>query len=58
MREPEVRELYVEAFKRSSFAAMMNYYRANYPAGANAAPASSNGRPKRTVQAPRPCSPG
>ena len=28
---PEVRARYVEAFRRSSFDAMMNYYRANYP---------------------------
>jgi pimeloyl-ACP methyl ester carboxylesterase len=28
--DPQARELYVEAFKRSSFAGMMNYYRANY----------------------------
>lgn len=31
VRDPEMRAKYVEAFKRSSFAAMMNYYRANYP---------------------------
>jgi pimeloyl-ACP methyl ester carboxylesterase len=29
--DPALREKYVEAFKRSSFSAMMNYYRANYP---------------------------
>ncbi len=29
--DPVMREKYVEAFKRSSFSAMMNYYRANYP---------------------------
>jgi pimeloyl-ACP methyl ester carboxylesterase len=31
VQDPALRALYVEAFKRSSFAAMMNYYRANYP---------------------------
>jgi pimeloyl-ACP methyl ester carboxylesterase len=31
VQDPAMREKYVEAFKRSSFAAMMNYYRANYP---------------------------
>lgn len=29
--DPEMRKKYVEAFGRSSFSAMMNYYRANYP---------------------------
>jgi pimeloyl-ACP methyl ester carboxylesterase len=31
VRDPEAKAKYVEAFKRSSFAGMMNYYRANYP---------------------------
>lgn len=31
VQDPAMRAKYVEAFKRSSFAAMMNYYRANYP---------------------------
>lgn len=31
VQDPVMREKYVEAFKRSSFSAMMNYYRANYP---------------------------
>ena len=34
-KDPVERPKYVEAFKRSDFAAMMNYYRANYPSGAN-----------------------
>jgi pimeloyl-ACP methyl ester carboxylesterase len=29
--DPEAREKYVEAFKKSDFEAMMNYYKANYP---------------------------
>jgi epoxide hydrolase 4 len=33
---PELKQQYVDAFSKSSFAAMMNYYRANYPTGANA----------------------
>lgn len=36
VQDPAMKPKYVEAFKRSSFAAMMNYYRANYPDGANA----------------------
>lgn len=32
VRDPAARRLYVEAFRRSSFEGMMNYYRANYPA--------------------------
>jgi epoxide hydrolase 4 len=41
IKDPKERAGYVEAFKRSDFAAMMNYYRANYPRGVgeNAAPA-------------------
>jgi pimeloyl-ACP methyl ester carboxylesterase len=31
VKDPEAKPKYVEAFKRSSFASMMNYYRANYP---------------------------
>jgi pimeloyl-ACP methyl ester carboxylesterase len=34
VQDPALREKYVEAFKRSSFSAMMNYYRANYPSTA------------------------
>jgi pimeloyl-ACP methyl ester carboxylesterase len=33
VKDPKEKPLYVEAFKRSDFAAMMNYYRANYPRG-------------------------
>jgi pimeloyl-ACP methyl ester carboxylesterase len=39
--DPEMKAKYVEAFKQSSFAAMMNYYRANYPAGNNAPAANA-----------------
>lgn len=31
VQDPTMHAKYVEAFKRSSFTAMMNYYRANYP---------------------------
>jgi pimeloyl-ACP methyl ester carboxylesterase len=31
VQDPAMHAKYVEAFKRSSFSAMMNYYRANYP---------------------------
>ena len=31
VQDPALHEKYLEAFKRSSFAGMMNYYRANYP---------------------------
>jgi pimeloyl-ACP methyl ester carboxylesterase len=31
VKEPEARKHYVEAFKRSSMEAMLNYYKANYP---------------------------
>ncbi|HVY89189.1 MAG TPA: alpha/beta hydrolase [Hyphomonadaceae bacterium] len=32
VKDPAEKQKYIEAFKRSSFAGMMNYYRANYPA--------------------------
>jgi pimeloyl-ACP methyl ester carboxylesterase len=31
VKDPEVRQRYVEAFRRSSFEAMLNYYKRNYP---------------------------
>jgi pimeloyl-ACP methyl ester carboxylesterase len=36
VKDAKARPGYIEAFKRSDFAAMMNYYRANYPRGAGA----------------------
>ena len=33
VRDPEARKRYVEAFKRSDFEAMLNYYKRNYPRG-------------------------
>lgn len=36
VRDPKEKAGYVEAFRRSDFAAMMNYYRANYPRGTGA----------------------
>jgi len=36
VKDPATKPGYVEAFKRSDFAAMMNYYRANYPRGSGA----------------------
>ena len=33
VKDPKEKAGYIEAFKRSDFAAMMNYYRANYPKG-------------------------
>ena len=31
VKDPEAKKKYIEAFKRSDFTAMMNYYRRNYP---------------------------
>lgn len=39
VKDPKEKPGYVEAFKRSDFAAMMNYYRANYPRGVGEAAA-------------------
>lgn len=42
VKDPAARPAYIEAFRRSDFAAMMNYYRANYPpAGTAAAPTAA-----------------
>lgn len=38
VRDPEARLHYIEAFKRSSFDAMLNYYKANYPSEPYTAP--------------------
>ncbi len=38
VKDPAEKPLYVEAFKRSDFAAMLNYYKANYPRGEGDAP--------------------
>lgn len=51
VKDPAERAGYVEAFGRSSFAGMLNYYRANYPSGAgDNAPVSAAATPP--VQAP------
>ena len=31
VKDPEAKKKYIEAFQRSSFAAMLNYYKRNYP---------------------------
>jgi pimeloyl-ACP methyl ester carboxylesterase len=31
VKDPEARKRYVEAFQKSDFTAMLNYYKANYP---------------------------
>jgi epoxide hydrolase 4 len=51
VRNPAEKPGYVEAFRRSDFAAMMNYYRANYPRGVgdSAAPPPSPPRVKVPV---------
>lgn len=45
VQDKEMKPKYVEAFKRSNFAAMMNYYRANYPDGTNSATALAPAAP-------------
>ena len=46
--DPEVRAKYVEAFQRSDFEAMLNYYKANYPRE----PYTEDASPLVKVQAP------
>jgi epoxide hydrolase 4 len=38
VRDPAARTRYVDAFRRSSFDAMLNYYKRNYPASGTDAP--------------------
>lgn len=45
VQDPEMKPKYVEAFGRSSFAGMMNYYRMNYPSGDNAPAADAPAPP-------------
>jgi pimeloyl-ACP methyl ester carboxylesterase len=42
VKDPAEKAKYVEAFKRSDFAGMMNYYRANYPTPVKGAPPPTN----------------
>ena len=35
VKDPQVREVYLEAFRRSSITAMLNYYRANFRSGSD-----------------------
>lgn len=54
VKDPTVKAGYIEALKRSDFAAMMNYYRANYPRGSGAeteTPATMAG-PNQRVKVP------
>jgi epoxide hydrolase 4 len=51
VRDPDARKRYVEAFQRSDFEGMLNYYKRNYPRGAGTeAPAPPENLPK--VQMP------
>lgn len=50
VQDPEMKPKYVEAFSRSSFSAMMNYYRMNYPSGDNAP--DPNAPPPPVIDAP------
>lgn len=49
VKDPKEKPGYVEAFKRSDFAAMMNYYRANYPRGVGESAAAAPSYPKIKV---------
>ena len=53
VRDPEARKHYVEAFRRSDFTAMLNYYKRNYPkAGADAPPPPDIPKAKMPVLMP------
>jgi epoxide hydrolase 4 len=48
-KDPREKAGYLEAFKRSDFAAMMNYYRANYPRGVGQTAAAPPSPPRIKV---------
>jgi pimeloyl-ACP methyl ester carboxylesterase len=50
VRDPDARQRYVDAFGRSDFTAMLNYYKANYPTASGSALAPLPNLPK--VKAP------
>src|SRR6185503_1017785 len=52
VRDPEARERYVEAFHKSDFEAMLNYYKRNYPRGAGADAPAPPPTPLPKVKAP------
>jgi len=53
VKDPEEKAGYIEALKRSDFAAMMNYYRANYPSGTGAETATAaTPEPNQRVKVP------
>jgi pimeloyl-ACP methyl ester carboxylesterase len=49
VKDPKEKAGYIEAFKRSDFGAMMNYYRANYPRGVGDSAAPPPQTPMVTV---------
>ncbi len=49
VQDPKEKAGYIEAFKRSDFGAMMNYYRANYPKGVGDTAAPPPATPPVTV---------
>ena len=51
VKDPEARKRYVEAFERSDFTAMLNYYKANYPRVKPGDPAPAPSRPERSAEA-------
>ena len=53
VKDPQEKAGYIEALKRSDFAAMMNYYRANYPSGTGAETATAaTPEPNQRVKVP------
>ncbi|MBX3484962.1 alpha/beta hydrolase [Phenylobacterium sp.] len=52
VKDPKEKPGYVEAFRRSDFAAMMNYYRANYPRGTGADAQAPAAAPDPRVKVP------
>jgi len=52
VKDPKAKPGYVEAFKRSDFTAMLNYYRANYPRIAPGAPPPPPQAPPPQIKVP------
>ena len=52
VKDPAARAKYVEAFRRSSFEGMLNYYKANYPRASDAVPVAPSAQDLPKVKCP------
>ncbi len=52
VKDDDAREKYIEAFKRSDFEAMLNYYKASFPRQSSNSNATASAAPPRRVKSP------